>query len=515
MSSSLKKHPLITGAFILMLTGLTSRVIGFFYRIFLSHAIGAEGMGIYQLVFPVYTLCFALVVSGMQTGISRCCAAALAEKDPSRARTCFLAGFGISFSLSLAAALFLHRHAAFLSLRLLGEPRCQPLLELISWGIPLGTVHTCVSAYYYARQKTAVPSAAQLLEQLVRVSASLLIWAVFLDQGRTPTPILAVGGMIAGELASSLFTGICLLVHFQDPVYRRSSLASLGMCSRSLLTLALPLTANRVLLTLLQSAEAILIPRQLQLSGMSDTAALTIYGVFTGMAMPFLMFPSAITGSVSTLLLPTVAGDQARGDRNAIRTATEKTIKYCLLLGIFFAGVFFFHGESLGILVFHNKEAGIFLKILSFICPFLYLTGTLSSILHGLGHTFLGFLQNLAGLLIRILFILLAVPRLGITGYLWGILVSQLVITGLNMYFIRRYVDFRFQAFSWILQPAFALFTDCGCSLLLQSCLTAAGVLPPLAVLILGLLLGAAVYLGLLFSMGLLHTETLKRLLSR
>ena len=72
--SSQKKHPLITGTVILTLTGLITRVMGFFYRIFLSHTIGAEGVGIYQLIFPVYALCFSFAVAGIQTGISRCCA---------------------------------------------------------------------------------------------------------------------------------------------------------------------------------------------------------------------------------------------------------------------------------------------------------------------------------------------------------------------------------------------------------------------------------------------------------
>lgn len=62
---------LIRGAFILTAAGLLTRMIGFFYRIFLSHAIGAEGMGIYQLIFPLNMLCYALTVMGIQTAISR------------------------------------------------------------------------------------------------------------------------------------------------------------------------------------------------------------------------------------------------------------------------------------------------------------------------------------------------------------------------------------------------------------------------------------------------------------
>lgn len=501
--SSESKYALITGAAILTLAGLICRVTGFFYRIFLSHSIGAEGMGIYQMIFPVYGFCFALVVSGMQTAISRSCAASWAAGRPRQAKTSFLAGFSLSLGLSLVIAFLLHGQAGRLAKLLSMDSRCIPLLQLIAFGIPFGVVHTCISAYYYARNKTAVPAAAQLLEQFTRVGASLVIWQIFLAEGKSPSPALAVGGLLAGELASSLFSGICILVHFQNPSLRRGPSGSFWRSQRELTVLALPLAANRVLLTLLQSGEAILIPGHLVLSGMTSDDALTLFGVFSGMAMPFILFPSAITGSVSTLLLPTVAAAEARGNEEGIRRATEKTIQYCLLLGILAAGVFFFYGNALGRTVFHSAQAGTFIRILSFVCPFLYLTGTLSSILNGLGHTTLCFWQNAAGLLIRIGFVVLAVPGFGIQGYLWGILASQLAVTALNLIFLRKQFVFSVSAWDWIVKPAAALAVCMGISLLFQSLLGRLA-LPGLAVLAASLLAAGLIYLGLLRMMGLL-----------
>ena len=42
-----RAHTLIKGTLILTMTGLTTRMMGFFYRIFLSHAFGEEGVGLY------------------------------------------------------------------------------------------------------------------------------------------------------------------------------------------------------------------------------------------------------------------------------------------------------------------------------------------------------------------------------------------------------------------------------------------------------------------------------------
>ena len=74
-------HILVKGTLILTLSGFLTKIIGFIYRIFLSHTIGAQGMGIYQLIFPVQALCFALTVGGIQTAISRLVAAKAALRD--------------------------------------------------------------------------------------------------------------------------------------------------------------------------------------------------------------------------------------------------------------------------------------------------------------------------------------------------------------------------------------------------------------------------------------------------
>lgn len=466
--SSQKKHPLITGTVILTLTGLITRVMGFFYRIFLSHTIGAEGVGIYQLIFPVYALCFSFAVAGIQTGISRCCASALAQKNPAKARSYFSCGFFLSFSLSVIAAALLHRYAGFLSRSLLKEPRCTPLLQLVAWSVPLGTVHTCVSAWFFARKQTAVPSVSQFLEQGARIFSSVFFYLILSEKGIAPTPLLAAAGLLAGELVASLFSAICLLFHFQGTEYKTSSplpVPSYAACAGRLVALSLPLTVNRILLNLLQSGEAILIPSRLRQYGCSSFQALSIYGILTGMALPFILFPSAITNSVSTMLLPTIAQEQAKGNRKKIISATEKTMKYCLLLGIFAGGIFFFFGNLLGTLVYGNQDAGTFIQILSFLCPFLYLTGTLSSILNGLGHTSLCFFQNVVGLSIRIFFILFAVPRAGIQGYLWGLLVSQLVTTLLNLFFLHQKVSFSFYPLQWLFLPLAFLVLSCGMGL--------------------------------------------------
>ena len=496
---------LIRGALILMLTGFLSRIIGFFYRIFLSRAIGAEGMGIYQLIFPLYSLCFALTVAGLQTVLSRFIAGKLALGQDKAARDGLAVGVFLSLSLSLAAGGLMFYFARPISLYFLQEPRCVSLLQLLSFCVPFGTVHACLSAWYYARKKTALPSVCQLLEQLARVGASILVYSILLERGLPVTPMVAVVGILAGECASALTSMIAVSLDFQKASYSLRRLEHPVGYSRELLLPALPLTANRLLLTLLQSLESVLIPGRLLLFGLSSSAALSVYGVLTGMALPLILFPSAITNAVSVMLLPTVAEEQAKGNRRTIAHTIENTIKYCLILGIFATGVFLFFGREAGLLLFSNEQAGAFIQTLAFICPFLYLTTTLSSILNGLGKTTFCFAQNLAGLIIRILFVLFLVPRYGMPGYLWGLLASELTITFLSFFLLHRIVPFTFSSWNWIIKPLLALAISGGVALAVCQLGALLPSFPPLLLLAFALLAMVCLYLYLLCGLELIH----------
>lgn len=196
---------------------------------------------------------------------------------------------------------------------------------------------------------------------------------------------------------------------------------------------AAPVSANRVCMNLLGSAEAILLPLTLQQYGLTVERALSVYGTLTGMAMAFIQFPSVLTNAVSVMLLSSVSESQAAGNQNQIARTIRKTIRFCLPLGIACTVFFLLTGKTLGTFFFKNPMAGDFIITLAWICPFLYLNSTLHSILNGLGRTAAGFINNLIGVMIRIFFILTFVPRFGIQGYLWGILSNQLFVAFLNI----------------------------------------------------------------------------------
>lgn len=422
MKQSLRKNSIITGTLLLTLAGFLSRIIGFFYRIFLSRCIGAEGIGIYQLIFPLLALCISFTSSGIQTAISKFTAEKYATGNTPAAFCYLYAGFFLSITLSVLTCIFLYQNSDFLALHYLKEKRVALLLQIMGLSLPFSSIHSCICGYYYGCRKAAVPAVSQLLEQFARVASVYLIYLIESEKGQTPTPVIAVWGIVLGEIFSTLF---CItIMRFQ----KKSG--NMLHAVKNIAFYSLPLTANRVALNFFQSLESLLIPAHLKSFGYTTSEALSVFGILTGMALPMILFPSVLTGSVAVMLLPAVSEAYEQKNHTLIFKTIKKTIESCMILGLMSTLVFLLSGHFIGEFIFQNSLAGTFITTLGWICPFLFLSTTLSSILHGLGKTTTTFIFNLLASVIRILGILLFVPYYGIRAYLMSMLFSQLFLSG-------------------------------------------------------------------------------------
>ncbi len=445
------KSTLVKGTFILTLTGLISRCIGFFYRIFLSHSFGEENMGIYQLLSPVMALSYSLCFSGIQTSISKHVAGEPTTKDYKSSLRILCTGILISMSLAIVCAVFLYCNAGFLAKHVLMENRCAPLIRIFALSLPFAALHSCINGYYYGVQKTSVPALTQLVEQLSRVGCVFLLFHIFSASGKTPSIALAVVGLLTGEAFSVIVAAVLVFIRFSSKYLGTALLKTasshllspsqkITATAKQILSMSLPLTFNRIVVNILQSVEAIYIPVMLQKSGLTNSGALSIYGILSGMALPLILFPCALTNSVSVMLLPIVAEAQAGNHYEKIKKAVDKSILYCSLFGGVCTVFFLLFGNILGKLFFNSTDAGAFILTLSFICPFLYISSTMSSILHGLGKTGATFFCNVSGLFIRLLFVFICIPIFGIKGYMWGLLASQLFITAMEIFLVKHFI---------------------------------------------------------------------------
>lgn len=427
-----RKQALIRGTAVLTVTSLSTRFMGFFYRMFLSHTFGEENVGLYQLVFPVYALGISLSCAGMELALSRCVAREAAAGRMQKARELLKTSLIFTFFISCMISLFIRQNADTIALTFLRDSRCSSLLFLLSYTFPFASIHSCSCGYSLGLKQTKIPAVSQLLEQAFRILSVIVICMYCSGQGQNISIAFAVAGLTFGEIAASFYS-LHSIRQSRKPIPGKSTgvFLSPAVFRRHLQTLlehALPLTASRVFLNILQSVEAVSIPVCLQYYGMPAAQSLQTYGVLTGMALPCILFPSAVTNAVSSMLLPTVAGLQEMKDRQQLRSLILKITCSCILLGCFCCGVLLIFGKWIGIFLFKSPLAGNFILTLAWICPFLYTNTVLLSMINGLGKTTCSFLFNLFSLCIRITSVFLFIPAAGISGYLNGLLISQIFL---------------------------------------------------------------------------------------
>lgn len=406
-------------------------------------------MGVYQLLNPVLALSFSVTAAGLQTAISKYVAGEVSSKNAKSPFRVLITGLILSLSLSFICMSLTIRFSEWIAVHFLLEARTASMLRIIALSIPLSAVHSCINGYYYGIKKTGLPAATQLLEQFCRIACVYGVERLATHRQAAPTINVAVVGLVIGEFFAMLVSISAAYFRFyrvtvetarlKQPAYTKRP-TPYSKIALSLLSLSIPLSVTRIVINLLQSVEAVYIPSRLQVYGYDSATALSIYGVLTGMAMPLIFFPNALTGSMSVLLLPMVSEADAKGNKNAIRRTLGKTLYSCLILGCLCTLGFLCFGRPIGKLLFKSTLAGNFICVLSLICPFMYLGTTLSSILNGLNNAVSVFFINVASLLIRLAFVFFLLPLFGIYSYIAGLLFSQIFTTGCYLLLLRRFL---------------------------------------------------------------------------
>ena len=488
------KKTIFTGTLILTLSGFLARILGFYNRIFLSNLIGAKELGIYQLIFPVYMLCFSLCCHGFETGISNFTSRFFAKGQTRNAHRLVKLGCRLSFFLSIILMFFLFEGADYLSTFILKEASAAPSLKIAALSLPFVSIKACLHGYYIGLNRSAVPAISQIVEQITRVGSIYCLSVTIFILGADAR--IAAWGMVLGEGVSTFYT---ILAYFRTyflenrnslfhkkAIFKKKNTKKRADTHRSepalipakklffhFFSFSLPISINHFSLTVISSLETMLIPFMLNIFFQSHTHALETYGTLTGMALPFLFFPATIVNSLSVMLMPAISSAYDKKQHQQMEKTISASLHFCILIGIFSTFAFLIYGTILGETIFHSKEAGEYVHSFSLLCPFMYAAQTTSSILNGFGKTKQTLYHNLLGVGIRIFFILLLIPSKGIFGYLLGLLAGYSLQLLLNIYYIYRTIPFSFCVQKTILYP---VITAIICGILSKKCLEIATV---------------------------------------
>lgn len=445
----------VGSAIVLMIAGFVVKILGFVYRIYLSNLIGAEGMGLFQLISPIYSLVILTLTSGISIAVSKMVAEELAQNhlvNLRRITSCAL--FIIIFS-GIIVSVFMFIFINPIVNVILKDSRTYYSMLLLIPCIPIVAAASALKGYFYGIQNVVPTAFSQIAEQVVRITLVITMAGYFLNIGLEYACALATLGMAVGEISN---LGVLFVVYKlkknKDCTTSKRGFIRKRFIIKNLVKVSIPISFNRLITSIMAAVEMILIPRMLLAGGLNYQSSMEEFGKLMGMAMPLVYFPSLVTSSLATTLVPAISEAMSLKSYKTVNYRMSMSIQLSVILGFIFTAIFMVFPNEIGDMLYRKEHIGDILYLLSFTSVFMYLQQTLLGIMNGLGKQGISLRNSMVGYAIRIFFVVYLIPVYGIKGYILGMIVSSAIVCFLNMGTVVKttgmVLDFR----NWFIKPA-------------------------------------------------------------
>lgn len=498
------KKTFFANALILAATSQAVRLLGILYISFLSSKIGAEGVGLYQLIVSVYALAATLASSGLGTAVSRLTAESYAKSGRRSTSDVVKASVIFGVFLGTGAALLLFFCADFIGGALLRDARAVPALKILSAGLLFVAPASCMRGYFYGMKKITKPAVQMILEQGVQLLTLFLILNAMQRKGIEYACFAAAASIAAAEAFSFLY-GACLYAHER----RKTKLPAVRDMAtvREIFSIAGPLAASSYLRGALRTAENILIPSGIRKSGVSETKALSQFGLI-GMAMPVLLFPSSFLSAMATLLIPELSEANALKNERRIRSIFSKVFQMTSAVSLLFCGLFASLAKDLGLAVYGSEQTGTLLLLLAPLVPLIYMDFITDAMLNALNCQVKTLKINILDYAIRICLVLLLLPKFGFWAYIPIFYFSTLLNAFLSIRALITRSGSRLELVNWVLKPLLCALVSGGAATLVFRLAAPAG--GGWALIILKILLTTALYAALIIATKCINKDDLR-----
>ncbi|WP_274362647.1 stage V sporulation protein B [Paenibacillus thermotolerans] len=449
----MSKQSFIKGTMILLAAGLINRILGFVPRITLPRVIGAEGVGLYQLGYPLLIVLLTCITGGIPLAVAKLVAAAESDRNERKVRSILHLSLMCTLLLSLLFTGILLFGASWISRTLLNDGRVYYTILAMSPMLLIIGISSVFRGYFQGRQNMTPTAMSQTVETIVRIAAMLLFSYLLLPYGLPFAAAGAMFGVTVGEIG-----GLAVIVS----QYLRSRRAYHALLSkeppsndaarpassllRSLLRIAVPVTGSRLVGSGSYFLESVMTVQALAAAGVAAAVATTQYGTLQGMVIPVLLLPGVLTYALSVSLVPSLSEAAARGDMRTIHKRLHQSLRLALVTGAPFAVFMYVLAEPICYYLYNEPEVGAMLKMMAPVAVFLYFQSPLQAALQALDRPGAALLNTFYGAAIKLtlIFLLAAQQRFGIYGVVAAINVNIVLVTMLHWNSIVNFIKFRF-----------------------------------------------------------------------
>lgn len=442
---------LINGA-ILTSTSLLMKFAALIFNIYISNQIGSEAVGVFSLVMAVYLFFITVATSGLNIAVTVIVSEKFALNKNQQAikaiRTCIF----FSLLLGIAAGGLILLFSNFITSKCLHNMVSSRPLFYIAIGLPFIAMSSCISSYFTTIRKAYKNAISQVFEFTIKMFATIILLKINISNGVEVICISLILADVISEICS--FTLIFILYIIDIKLKKLEDIRSFGQ-RINILKIAFPVAVTSYIRSGLSTLKQLIIPTQLEKSGISCSRALSQYGMINGMVLPVITFPTVFTDSYSMLLIPEFSTYVAQKNYKAINYIANKIFKITCAFTMCICSIFFIFSNDLGLAIYNNIEIGYYFKIFTPFIFFMYMDHIIDCILKGLNKQFGVMCCNILDLSITTCFIYFLLPVLGIKGYVLSIFFSEVLNFSISLFQLFKYSRIKPNLIDWIVVPLF------------------------------------------------------------
>lgn len=361
-ASEKKEKRIASGASVLLIGSIVAKMLGALYRIPLTNILGAEGMGMYQLVFPVYALFMVLATAGVPTALSRTVAEkrAMGEDTKKYLKIAMpaLVVSGVIFASIMAAM------SRFLAAKQ-GNAETYPGFLIIAPSIVLVCVISGFRGWFQGEMYMLPTALSNVVEQAVKLSVGLGVSFALAKRGVLYAVCGALFGVTASEVATVIYmlatylvrlkkerkrevlpciankVGVDDKINIDNDISEETASKQKHKISKAelkgLFHVALPIAAVAILMPVASFFDSVIIVNMLKAYGLEKSVATAQYGILSGPVNSLINMPVVVIMSLAVAIVPSVSASRVTKDIDGVMIKSSLCVRLAYLLGIPFA----------------------------------------------------------------------------------------------------------------------------------------------------------------------------------
>lgn len=425
------KNKFITSTFILILSGMATKVLGLIIKIIFTRIVGTTTISLYTIVMPTYSLLLTISTLAMPTTISKL----IASKNDTRvlnSATILILTINIIIIIAMFVA------SPFIANNLLKEPDAYYLLIAMSFTLPFASLACILKGYYYGKQKMLPHVVSNTIEQIIRLILVVTIMPLLIKISYVHAAV--------GLILTSFFTELASIIVFlcfmkKKDVINLAKIKYNHSDAKSILSLSVPSVASRIVGNICYFFEPIILTNILLYKGYSNSYILLQYGAYNAYAISTLTIPSFFISAIASALLPEISKYIENKKYSLVKRRLKQAFIFSFLIGLSFTFIIFVFRNDLLSFLYNTTLGSDYIRILAPFFILFYFEAIFASFMQAIGKVKITLRITIIASVIKLICIsFLSLLKIGIYSLLISEIINIIIVVLVNYLYTKSYL---------------------------------------------------------------------------